>query len=258
MPIAADLHYSAYEGGVIDSIPVVLIHGAGGNHLYWPTEARRLPGYRVYALDLPGHGKSAGCGQQTISAYVAAVLSWLEAMGQYRAVFVGHSMGAAIALMLAIQSPERTSGLGLVGAGARLRVNPMLLEYTANPTTFYKAVEMVTAWSFGPSADARLVELALRRMREARPSVLHGDLLACAGFDVTEQIGDVCQPTLVICGADDRMTPTRDAQFLAGMIPGAQIEIIPNAGHMVMLEQPQAVAAALAAFLPGCEPRWVG
>ena len=63
MPVAADLYYHIYEGSEEGRRPpVVLIHGAGGTHLHWPSEVRRLPGYRVLALDLPGHGKSGGAG----------------------------------------------------------------------------------------------------------------------------------------------------------------------------------------------------
>jgi len=112
-------------------------------------------------------------------------------------------------------------------------------------------VEVIVNWSFSPSTPERLIELASQRMGETRPSVLHGDLLACNVFDVTERIAEISQPTLVVCGADDKMTPLRYSQYLAGTIPSARLEVIPNAGHMVMLEQPQAVADALATFLEG-------
>ena len=129
MPVSADLYYHFYEGSNEGQRPsVILIHGAGGNHLYWPSEIRRLPGYRVFALDLPGHGKSGGRGQQSISTYAEVVLEWLESVGIHSAVFVGHSMGGAIAMTLALDHPEHVLGLGLVSAGARLRVAPAFLE----------------------------------------------------------------------------------------------------------------------------------
>ena len=134
MPVAAEIYYSIHADSSGDQRPpVVLIHGAGGTHLFWPSEVRRLAGYRVYSLDLPGHGKSGGRGLQTISAYRQAVCAWLEAVGLHSAVFVGHSMGSAIALTLALDDPEHVLGLGLIGASARLRV----------------AVEHVHAWIAG-------------------------------------------------------------------------------------------------------------
>ena len=97
----------------------------------------------------------------------------------------------------------------------------------------------------------RLVELATRRMAETRASVLYGDFLACDEFDVRDRLAELRQPTLVLCGADDQMTPVRHAQFLASSINNAVLNIIPNAGHMVMLEQPLAVASAISDFVGG-------
>ena len=252
MPVVEDIYYHLFEGSEIgQKPPVILLHGAGGNHLYWPSEVRRLPGYRIYAIDLPGHGKSAGRGWQSIAAYTQVVLDWMGAVGLHGAIFVGHSMGSAIALSLALEHAEHVMGLGLVGAGARLRVAAALLESAANPTTFHHAVENVVAWSFSPAASDQLIKLATARMAETRPSVLHGDFLACDGFDVIRRLEEIHCPTLVLCGEDDRMTKPRYSRFLADNIPNARLQLIPAAGHMVMLEQPQAVAAALANFLEG-------
>lgn len=251
MPAAANLYYHLYEGSEEGrKPPVILIHGAGGTHLFWPSEMRRLPGYRIHAPDLPGHGKSNGRGQQSIRAYAEELVEWLAAMGVHSAVFVGHSMGGAIALTLALDFPEHVLGLGLVASGARMRVAPAILESAANPTTFHNAVEMIVASAFSPESSPRLIELASQRMAETRPSVLHGDFLACDAFDETERLAQIRQPALVVCGADDKLTPPRYSQFLADTLPNASLRMIPNAGHMVMLEQPQAVASALAAFLP--------
>ncbi|HEX7975382.1 MAG TPA: alpha/beta fold hydrolase, partial [Anaerolineales bacterium] len=166
----------------------------------------------------------------------------------HRAIFVGHSMGAAITLSLTLDYPEHVLGLGLIGAAARLPVATAILESSASPTTFQNAIELVTKWSFASQADPRLVELATIRMGETRPSVLNGDFVACDAFDVTARVSEIIQPALVIVGAEDRMTPPREAQFLASSLPKALLESIPNAGHMVMLEQPVAVAQALLQF----------
>ena len=250
MPVASGLYYYAFQSDRGDTPPVVLIHGAGGTHLFWPAEVRRLSGHSIYALDLPGHGKSAQLdGQQTIGGYARCILDWLAALGLHRAVFIGHSMGGAIALALAIHHPDRVLGLGLVDTGARMAVNPQLLEYASRAATVHKAIEALVTFSFSSHAAPRLVELGGQRLNETRSSVLHGDLLACNTFDVTEQVGEVRLPTLVVCGAEDRMTPLRQSQFLASAIPAARLEVIPQAGHMAMLEQPQAVAKVLAAFV---------
>jgi pimeloyl-ACP methyl ester carboxylesterase len=250
MPVSGNLYYSQHCEKGAENPPLVLIHGAGGMHLYWPPEIRRLPGYCVYAIDLPGHGKSEICdGQQTIGDYARYLVQWLESIGLRRAVFVGHSMGSAIALTLSIHHPEYVVGLGLISSGARLRVHPDLLRYVADQTTFIKTADLLVSYSFSSTAPPRLVELASKRMLETRQSVLYGDFQACNRFDVMDRLGLVQQPALVVCGADDQMTPLRYAQFLSSAIPNARLSVIPNAGHMVMLEQPRLVADCLLSFL---------
>jgi pimeloyl-ACP methyl ester carboxylesterase len=247
MPIAANLYYQTYQKG--DLLPVVLIHGAGGTHLYWPSEVRRLRGYHIYALDLPGHGKSKGHGFQSISAYSRKVSEWMGAIGLHRAVFVGHSMGGAIAMTLALDYPEQVLGLGLVGSSPKLPVNSAFLENADSPSTFHNAVEMLVNWSFSPESPEQLRELATKRMAETRPSVLHGDLLACDTFDIGNRLGEIHQPALVICGSEDKMTPLRYSLVLKDNLPSARLETIPAAGHMVMLERPLEVAQTLVDFL---------
>jgi pimeloyl-ACP methyl ester carboxylesterase len=249
MPIAADIYYHAYENGSPTSPPVILLHGAGGSHLNWPAEIRRLPHQHIYALDLPGHGKSGGRGQQSISAYVHLVIEWMEALAIPRAYFVGHSMGSAISLLLALHYPRQVRGLGLLGTASRFNIQPEILGYCANPTTHHKAVDALVSTAFSPQADPRLVELAGKRMHENRLSVLKGDLLACDSFDISDQLENIPQTTLLICGAEDQMTPLRQSQMLARTLPAARLEVVAGAGHMVMLEKPQETADLLSAFL---------
>ena len=250
MPYTGDLYYFMHrDENAGEKPPLVLIHGAGGDHLYWPPEIRRLAGQRVFAIDLPGHGKSPGSGEKSIQAYASRVREWLLKLGQPRAFFAGHSMGAAIALSMALDYPDCAYGLALVGSGASLRVNPVMLEMLADPGKFPQAVEVIIHWSFSRQAPPGLIKLAARRMAASSPEVLYHDLLACQDFDVSDRLAEINIPTLVICGTVDKMTPLRLSNHLTSRIPEAQLEAIPDAGHMVMLEQPQAVAAAMAKFL---------
>ncbi len=247
MPLLDEIYYHEYQQS--EQVPVVLIHGAGGNHLYWPAEVRRLAGYRVIALDLPGHGKSTGRGQQSIADYAEQVVRWMRSLFLPRAVVVGHSMGGAIALQIGLDHPELVLGLGLVGTSARLKVSPRILEETAHSTTFQNAIDLIIEGSFSAASSERLKELAAQRMAETRQTVLYGDFLACQEFDLTDRLAEIQKPALVICGQDDQMTPLRYVQFLADHLPEARLEIVARAGHMVMLEQPVQVAALLQDFL---------
>lgn len=250
MPIEADIYYHFYEGSAVGERPaLILIHGAGGNHLYWPPNIRRLGGYRVFAPDLPGHGKSGGRGQQTISAYADSIRDWMDTIGLHSAILVGHSMGSAIALDLALNHRQHVTALTLLGAGARMRVNPTLIEAASSQTTFHIAIDNIIDWSFATDTPQELKDLAAKRMMEIRPSVLHGDFLACDTFDVSEQLGEINKPTLIICGKEDQMTPPRNSQFLEDQIPDASLAVLPNAGHMLMLEQPGQAADVLLDFI---------
>jgi len=248
MPVAANIYYFLSQLGGGDCLPVVLIHGAGGTHLHWPSEIRRLPDLRVYAVDLPGHGKSGKIGLQSIEAYTDSILTWMEAIKLHRAVFVGHSMGGAIAITLVKKHPEYVLGLGLLSTGARLRVHPVIMENVANPQTFPTAVSFIVSKSFDENANPRLVELATKRMYETRPSVLYGDFHACNTFDMMESLSSIRIPALVVCGQNDELTPLRYSQYLNDNIQGSQLSVIPDAGHMVMLEKPQMTARALLDF----------
>ena len=123
MPIAAELYYFAHEAEdtAEKSPPVILIHGAGGTHLSWPPQIRRLDGERIYALDLPGHGKSDGAGRHSMDEYADDIITFMKELKLREAVMVGVSMGSAIALTLALKSPKKVLGLGLLGSGAKMQ-----------------------------------------------------------------------------------------------------------------------------------------
>lgn len=251
MPLTSGLYYFAHNETLSARPPVILIHGAGGNHLSWPAEVRRLPGQRIFALDLPGHGKSEGIGRQLIDDYTQNVRDFFETLGISKAVIVGHSMGGAVALAFTLRFPRRVLGLGLIGSGARLRVAPDLLEAAANPATFLTAVQTVVECSFSPSTDANLKQQVARRMAETRPAVFYGDLLACNAFDVTNQVKRIKAPAVVVCGGLDRMTPLRYSEYLAAQMPHARLHTFFDAGHMLALERPNEVSEVLLDFLKG-------
>ncbi len=250
MPSADGLYYFSHQADDPESPPILLIHGAGGSHLYWPPDIRRLNGFRVIALDLPGHGKSEGIGRQSIRDYVDAVQGFMDAIDMPAAVIVGHSMGSAIALQLALDAPDRVLALVMVAGGSRLRVAPSILENAANPATFPLAVKTINDWAFGAGADPHLRELASQRMeKETRPTVLHGDFLACNDFDVSERLDEVKKPTLLLCGTADKMTPLKYSHALHEEIKGSELVEIEGAGHMLMIEKSHEVAQALEDFI---------
>jgi pimeloyl-ACP methyl ester carboxylesterase len=239
--------YALYQGDVRGKRNLVLVHGAGGSHLDWPSPLRRLREANVYALDLPGHGRSEGAGRSPIAAYRDFVLAFLDALDLEKAIVVGHSMGGAISLDLALHYPDRLDGLILVGSGARLRVAPAIL--TGILSDFEATVDLVCDYAFGPSASEQLKRLGRQRLLKTPPEVLHGDYTACDAFDVMARLGEVRCPTLVVGGTADGLTPSKYSIYLRDHIPGAELVLVDAAGHMVMLEKPEVVTKAISKFI---------
>jgi pimeloyl-ACP methyl ester carboxylesterase len=201
----------------------------------------------VYTLDLPGHGRSSGSGHRTIGEYVEVLVSFLDALNLSRGVVVGHSMGGAVALEMALSHPDRVQGLVLVSSGAKLRVAPAILQGILSDLE--GAVGHLADFAYGPAAPEELKHMGQQLMASTSPKVMYGDFLACDAFDVMPRLGEVRAPTMVISGTADRLTPVKYASFLAQNIPGAQLVQVEDAGHMVMLERSQEVGAAVARFV---------
>lgn len=151
-------------------------------------------------------------------------------------------------MSLALEMPEKLSGLVLVGTGGRLRVHPVILRLTADSEGSEEAMDRIHSWAYSSEAPERLIELARERMADVPLEVYHNDFLACDRFDILHEVGNIRLPTLVICGSEDQLTPVKYSQFLADEIPDARLKLIESAGHMVMLEKPAEVAQAIKDF----------
>lgn len=199
------------------------------------------------AIDLPGHGRSEGSGADRIEAYCDIVKEFLAALDLDRPVVVGHSMGGAIALSLALVDPGLLTAMVLVGTGARLRVQPQLFADLHDDVR--GAVGRIAKLARAPGASAEQLTQDVEAMLRTPASVLEADFRACDAFDLMEQVRTITLPTLIICGTDDLMTPPKYADYLHRKINGSQFALIPAAGHMVMLEQPDEVSREIEAFL---------
>jgi pimeloyl-ACP methyl ester carboxylesterase len=249
MPTVAGIHYFLHDGGGPRKAPLVLIHGAGGDHLSWPPEVRRLAGARVFSLDLPGHGKSKGPGLQSVGDYTDSVVAFMNAAELSRAVFIGHGLGGAIALTLAIYHSQRVTGMGLIATGTRLPIDAEVLENAANPATFILAVQSFLELMNTPATAKSVKDQVYKQLSSIRPTLFQGDLRASDQFDVTTCLDDIHSPVLVVCGTGDQLAPRRYSENLAEKIPGAALQTVDGAGHLVMLEQPRRVAGLLSVFL---------
>jgi pimeloyl-ACP methyl ester carboxylesterase len=198
----------------------------------------------AHAIRLPGH--PTGSGFKTIAEYVESVERYLERNVIRNPVLVGHSMGGAIAIEYALKHSD-PEALVLVATGARLRVRQDLMVMMLKD--YEETSKSIARMSVSPSCDPVLVERIAREMLKVRAEVTYGDFEACDRFDRTNDVQKITNQTLIICGADDLLTPPKYSQYLHQEIRNSQLVVIPGAGHSVMLEKHREFNEALEAFL---------
>lgn len=234
-----------------DRLAIILIHGSGGDRDDWhyQLDGSGISGHTVIAIELPGHGLSDRPGETDVARYAHWVEGFVESLNLTKVMIVGCSLGSAITQTMALNPKPWLKAIGLVGAGARLRVLPELLRSLLEEPN--KALEDLAGYCLSKSASEEQ-RLALRqKFLKTDPLLVHGDLSACDGFDVIKQVGAIKIPTLIVVGANDFLTPVKYSKFLNEAIHGSELTVIDNAGHLVMMEQPQAFNSALGSFAAG-------
>ena len=227
---------------------IVFIHGAGGNGLLWQNQRRGLDrGVNTICLNLPGHGQSSGEGCNSVSEYSQWLIGFIQAMGLRGVIVAGHSMGGAVAMEAALEYPSELEALILIGTGARLKVNPKIIQ--GLESDFETTASKVVHLCYGPGSSKKIIKWGLEQFLDQRMEVILEDFKACNKFDRRDQINRIKQPALIICGSEDTMTPPKYSQYLAENFPSATLRIIEGAGHMVMVENPFKVNASILKFL---------
>ncbi|MGB6957476.1 MAG: alpha/beta hydrolase, partial [Bradyrhizobium sp.] len=209
-------------------------------------------GYSVLAPDLPGHGRSPGKPLTTITELADWTAALLDAAGASKARLVGHSMGSLIALETAARHPDKVSGLSLIGTAATMTVGPDLLK--AAEVNDASAIDMVSIWGLGFKAELGgslapglwMHQGAQRVLQRCAPGVLYSDLNACNSYqNALVAAAQIKVPATFILGERDMMTPAKAGKTLAAATPNARTVVLPGAGHMMMVEQPDQLLAAL-------------
>jgi pimeloyl-ACP methyl ester carboxylesterase len=215
-------------------IPMVLIHGSGHTHESFDAQ---VAAFGCDAVSLPGHPEGealASIGDS--AAWLAKYLRW---KGTDRAIVGGNSLGGAIAIEFALRYPERTAGLLLVGTGARLKVAPTIFEMI--DSRWPDCIDDLVGFSLAAAADPSL-RAQVRAWHElVGPRSTRRDYENCDEFDAMGRVASIRARTLIVVGAEDKMTPQKYSAYLHDKIAGSELAVIDGAGHMAHAEKPGAV-----------------
>ena len=247
--VARPVKINVERAGPNDGQDIVLVHGAGGSAATWFMQLKGLSDvFRVHALELNGHGESEDRNESdTGHAYLEDVDSVTSELS--RPILGGHSMGGALAQLYALSHPDSVSGIVLIGTGARLRVAPGIFDLLENDFGTY--IQALGGFMFDSRSDPRLIEASRAEASRCNPEVISRDFRMCDEFDIMNEVSRISVPALVIVGESDVMTPPKYSQYLADKIEGAELKVIPKAGHAAMLEQPGMVNRAIKEWAQG-------
>ncbi len=221
----------------IDETPLLIIHGAGIDHHNWDAVCSYLTDRNLLLIDLLGHGASQTSGRDTIEGYVKDVLAFLDVLEIEQVMFVGHSMGGAIAQWLALHAPERVVSMVLVATNGELDVNPALIDGLRK--NYMGMCATIAKWS---CSDGVVREQIQEAMLKLPSEVTLNDYLACDQFHLLDQAHHIQIPTLILNGTADRMTPIECARRLRDALPNAQLIELDGGSHQIPLEMPEQVA----------------
>ncbi|MCE9623441.1 MAG: alpha/beta hydrolase [Actinomycetia bacterium] len=239
---------------------IVLLHGLGGSRISWePQLAALSTDHRVAAWDLPGYGASAPLADETVTfaALAQAAARWIAELGGGSAHIIGISMGAMIAQYLAASHPQSVRSLTLLSTSPAFgldgtspddwraaRMAP--LNAGQQPADFADRVLRSIA---GPNIDETAFESQRRAMTRISGQALQRSIECLVTHDARPLLAAITAPTLVMVGELDQETPPSYAQALADQIPNAWLQIVPNAGHLLNVEAPDVVNAAITRHL---------
>lgn len=227
---------------------LALVHGSGCSADSWRYQIDGLShDFDVVAVDLPGHGSSEPVSDPSVERYATTVMGVIQRIGRRKVVLAGHSMGGAVALQVALTRPELLKGLILIGTAAyldRLALTPDIFLWTA-ATMPHKFKGMF----FSGVVTEDALAIAGADIRRCRVETVMDDFAVCRHFDFKSKLKALNLPTLILCGDEDHITPVHYSKRLQQEIPGSTLMLIQKAGHMLPLESPDRVNAAIREFI---------
>lgn len=229
---------------------IVCLHGAGGNGGQFQQVLAGLAAeHSPLAFDQPAHGRSAGLDSLgSLERMAGFTRSLLGVLGIESPVLLGHSLGGAVALQCALDGGPRVRGLVLVGAVVRDPVPDEYLEF-ARRLSEGKERRRFPREGYAVATPPEIMRRGFMEDLKTDPRATYGDLRAARACDLSEALSGLDLPTLVVVGEEEAEQIVAQADLLIERVRGAHKVTIPKAGHMVLIEQPDALCEAVTGFL---------
>ena len=237
--------------------PLLFIHGLGSSGMDWELQAAAFsPRYRVITLDLRGHGRSdKPAGPYSMSQFADDAAAVLQSLNVTSAHVVGLSLGGGVAFQLAVDQPALVRSLIIVNSAPEMVPRTckeklaiwqrlLIVRLMGLP----KMAAVLTPRLFPDPEHEPLRRLFAERFAQNDQPAYLASLRALIGWSVTDRLGEIKCPTLVIT-ADQDYTPVALKEAYVAKIPDARLTVIPNAHHATPMERPEAFNAVLGEFL---------
>ena len=218
---------------------LLLIHGACcDSSVFLGLRDNLIEKFNIMSIDLNGHGKSEGEGFRSVMDHAFTCAKLLENKRLGRWDIMGHSLGGAIALTLALYRPDLIESLILVATGSRLRIPESFLSEVKKGNNYDLNREFLRNSLFDGLDDNILIPL-LEIMQSINPVVVYKDWLAADSFDVSRRLKSIKTRCLLICGENDPLTPLKYHEHLNSEIPESKLCVFQACGHWPFIEKPE-------------------
>ena len=221
-------------------IPLLFVHGAGSSHISWALQLKEFSmTNRAIAIDLSGHGKSDSIeGEASIAdGYAREIDALVKHLDLREFILIGHSMGGGVAMSYVLNSSTiNPKALVLVDTSPDLELRKLAAGLVKEAVE--ERVYLLKAKIYEEYTDTYKLKKYEDELRNANPSVMQRDLVACDKFDITNRISEINIPTFVIVGEHDDVIPPTVAHDFRNRLLQSDIAIVRNANHSPMIEQP--------------------